>query len=144
MCVSCPIGRREETVAELYDLFTAERGKLADVGLALRQTELHLEPAVCLFLVHQSAFPHLFEGGVGINTLTPQRTIRQGTHGQTGVPVGGHIGIAGGVVGADIVRGSGIDGFLTEENRGRTEVGLSTAVGTLDVDSFQIGYPACF
>ena len=134
--VSCPVGRSEKTVTEPYDLFTAKCGEFAYVGLTLRQSKLHLEPAVCLFLVHQAAFPQPFERGVGVNALAAQGPVRQGAHRQIGVPVGSHIGVAGGIVGTDIVRGGGIDCFLAEENRGRAEVGLGSAVGALDVDSF--------
>ena len=134
--ISCPAGRSEKTVTELYDLFTPECGELADVGLTLRKAKLHLEPAVCLFLVHQAAFPQPFERGVGVNALAAQGPVRQGAHGQIRVPVGGHIGIAGGKMRTDIVGGIGIDCVLTEENRGGTEKGAGSAVGTFDVDSF--------
>ncbi len=88
------------------------------------------------FFVHQSAFPQLFESGVGINTLAAQRTVRQSAHRQAGVPVGGHVGIAGRVVGTDIVRGSGVDCFFPKEDRGRAEVGWAPQYGHLMLTRF--------
>lgn len=136
MCAACPIGRGEEVIAELHDLLTAEYGEFADMGFTFRQAQLYLEPAVCLLFCHQPAFPHALESGMGINALAAQRAICQGAHGQIRVPVGGHIGIAGGVVGTDIVGGGGVDCLFPKENGGRAEMGLAAAVGALDVDSF--------
>lgn len=126
----------EKAVAEADDLLTAEGGKLGDVGLTLRQTELHLKPAVRLPLCHQTAFPQPFEGGVGVDSLAAQRPVCQGAHGEVRVPVGGYIGVAGRIAGTDIVGRGGINCFFSEEYGGRTEQGLGAAVGTFDIDSF--------
>ena len=127
---------REIFFAQPDDLFTAEQGKPADVGLLFRQIQLGLEPAVRLLLAHQPACPKTVEGFVGLNTFAAQLPVGQGAHGQAGVPVGGHVGITGRIACTDIIgRGRGCGFGAVYHGRGAQER-PGAAVGAFDVDSF--------
>ena len=104
------------------------------MGFALRQTELHLEPAVGFLAGHKALLPEPVQRDMGLPPLLTQGPVCQRTHRQVAVPVGGHIGIAGGEAGTDVDLLAG-GGALMHHRRGPEER-LGATVGTLDVDAF--------
>lgn len=102
------------------------------MGFALRQTELHLEPAVGFLAGHKALHPEPVQRDMGLPPLLTQEPVCQRTHRQVAVPVGGHIGIAGGEAGTDVDLLAGC-GVLMYHRR-RPETRLGTAVGALDVE----------
>lgn len=107
---------------------------MPDMGLALREAQLYLEPAVGFLAGHQALLPKLVQGDVGLPPLLPQGFIRQRAHGQVAVPVGGYIGVADRKAGADIDLLAG--GSTLMHHRRGPKKRLGAAVGTLDVDAF--------
>ena len=101
-----------------------------------RKPHLHLEPAVGRRSRHHAAFPQAVEGFVGLHALNAQRTVCQRSHREAGATVGAHIGIAGGVSGADIHLLARLAVLLAVNSRGWPQECLGVAVGTFDVDSF--------
>ena len=101
-----------------------------------RQTHLYLEPVVGRRSGHHAAFPQAVEGFVGLHTLDAQGAVRQSSHREMGAPVGAHVGIAGGVSGANIHLLARLAVLLAVNGRGRSQECLGVAVGTFDVDSF--------
>ena len=94
--ISHALAASAEAAAQIDDLLTAVRREASDMGLALWQTELHLEPAVGLLAGHKALLPKPVQSNVGLPPLLPQGLIRQRPHGQMAVSVGGHIGVTGG------------------------------------------------
>lgn len=130
----------QKAAAQPNDLVTPPFGEIGDVGLLLGQAQLHLEPAVGGLLGHKAALPQAVECGVGLYALAAQLPVGQRPHGQMIVAVGGYIGIADGISGADVELGVWLAVSLSIDNRGGAQECLGAAVGTLDIDSFQIGY----
>ena len=101
-----------------------------------RKPHLHLEPAVGRCSRHHAAFPQAVEGFVGLHTLDAKGAVCQRSHREAGATVGAHVGIAGGVFGADIHLLARLAVLLAVNGRGRSQECLGVAVGTFDVDSF--------
>ena len=104
--------------------------------LRFRQAKLELEPAVRLFPRHDAASNQLVQGGVRLHALAAQVPVRQRAHGQQGVPVGRHIGVAGGIPGAYIELGPRVICMITIDHGGWPQVCPGAAVGAFDVDPF--------
>jgi len=123
-----------KSVAQTYDLVAAELREAPDMGLALGQTKLHLEPAVGFLPGHKPLLPEPIQSGMGLPPLFPQLLVRQCAHGKVVLPMGGYVGIAGGVTGADV------DLIpwpcMTAHQRSGPEKRWSAAVWTFDFDSF--------
>ena len=104
--------------------------------LGLRQAELNLDPAVRLLPGHEAAVDQPVQFGVRLHAFSAQVPVRQGAHGQQGVPVGRHIGVTGGVPGAYIELGPRVVRMVAMDHGSWPQVRPGAAVGAFDVDPF--------
>ena len=115
------------------DLFAPLLGKLSDMCFFLRQAQLRLKPEIRLLSIHKAAFPQASKGNVRFPALAAQFRTGQGPHRQAAFLMGGNIGIAGRIPGADIERSIGIFGSLAVYYRRRSQDCPGTTVGTFDI-----------
>ena len=112
------------------------RAELCDVGLLFMQTELGLYPLISLFLGHQAGTPQAVKCPVCLDTLMPKLSVSQRAHGLPCGTVGSHIAVAGGIAVTNIQIAS-CTTTVAIYKAGRMQGSLSTAVGEMDIDSFQ-------
>ena len=104
--------------------------------LGLRQAELNLDPAVRLLPGHEAAVDQPVQFGVRLHAFSAQVPVRKGAHGQQGILVGRHIGVAGGVPGAYIELGPRIVRMVAIDHGCWPQVRPGPTVGAFDVDPF--------
>lgn len=125
-----------ELPAKPDDLIAAFHGKIPDMRLFLRQSQLGLEPEICLFPAHKTVLPQTLEGIMCFDPLAAQFRASQCPHRQPGFPMSGNISIADGIMSADIERRIWIFRSLAVHKRCRTQKSPGTTVGTFDIDRF--------
>ena len=113
------------------------RAELCDVGLLFMQTELGLYPLISLFLGHQAGTPQAVKCPVCLDTLMPKLSVSQRAHGLPCGAVGSHIAVAGGIAVTDI-QITACTSAVVIHIAGRMQRRFCPAIGTMDVDSFQI------
>ena len=113
------------------------RAELCDVGLLFMQTELGLYPLISLFLGHQAGTPQPVESPVCLNAFMPQLCICQRAHRQQCRAMGSHIAVADGIAVTDI-QITACTSAVVIHIAGRMQRRFCPAIGTMDIDSFQI------
>ena len=112
------------------------RAELCDMCLIFMQTELGLYPLISLFLGHQAGTPQAVKCPVCLDTLMPKLPVSQRAHGLPCGAMGSHIAVAGGIAVTNIQIAS-CTTTVAIYKAGRMQGSLSTAVGAMDIDSFQ-------
>ena len=91
----------QKFVQEQMERFSLQK-KFVSEQLRLRQTKLYLKPAVGFLSGHVALFPEPVQGNMGLTAFLSKLPVCQSAHRQMALPVGGHIGVAGGIPGAYI------------------------------------------
>ena len=105
--------------------------KAADMGLRFGQAKRPLQPPVRLLFAQRTVPPDSVKDLMSLNPLPPKRGIRQCSHGQPAFSVCAHIGIAVGILGADVVQRIWISGRLTKQIPAAAAHNGSAAVWTV-------------
>ena len=112
------------------------RTELRDVRLIFMQTELCLHPLVRLSFGHQAGAPQAVKSPVCLDTFMPKLPVSQRAHGLPCGAMGSHIAVASGIAVTNIQIASCTTTVAIYKD-GRMQGSLSSAVGAMDIDSFQ-------